>query len=95
MVMKLLEFRTLLLKIYQKARFIINPIIKFFLSTMVFNWINSEIGYDQRFASKTIVLLLSAICAVTPGGVLVFLAMVLMLVHVFHASILLAALLFL
>jgi hypothetical protein len=62
---------------------------------MVFNWINSEIGYDQRFASKTIVLLLSAICAVTPGGVLVFLAMVLMLVHVFHASILLAALLFL
>ena len=95
MVMKLLEFRTLLLKIYQKARFIINPIIKFFLSTMVFNWINTEIGYDQRFASKTIVLLLSAICAVTPGGVLVFLAMVLMLVHVFHASILLAVLLFL
>ncbi len=95
MVMKLLEFRTLLLKIYQKARFIINPIVKFFLSTMVFNWINTEIGYDQRFASKTIVLLLSAICAVTPGGVLVFLAMILMLVHVFHASILLAALLFL
>ena len=95
MVMKLLEFRTLLLKIYQKARFIINPIVKFFLSTMVFNWINTEIGYDQRFASKTIVLLLSAICAVTPGGVLVFLAMVLMLVHVFHASILLAVLLFL
>ena len=95
MVMKLLEFRTLLLKIYQKARFIINPIVKFLLSTMVFNWINTEIGYDQRFASKTIVLLLSAICAVTPGGVLVFLAMVLMLVHVFHASILLAALLFL
>ena len=95
MVMKLLEFRTLLLKIYQKARFIINPIVKFFLSTLVFNWINTEIGYDQRFASKTIVLLLSAICAVTPGGVLVFLAMVLMLVHVFHASILLAVLLFL
>ena len=95
MVMKLLEFRTLLLKIYQKARFIINPIVKFFLSMVVFNWINSEIGYDQRFASKTIVLLLSAICAVTPGGVLVFLTMVLMLVNVFHASILLAALLFL
>ncbi len=93
--MKLLAFRTLALKVYQKTRFIINPVVKFLLSMWVFNWINGEIGFDPRFTSKTIVMLLSVICAVTPGGVLVFFAMVLALVHVFHASILLAGLLFL
>ncbi len=95
MIMKLLAFRTLALKVYQKTRFIINPIVKFLLSMWVFGWINGEIGYDPRFTSKTIVMLLSVICAVTPGGVMVFFAMVLTLVHVFHASILLAGLLFL
>ena len=93
--MKLLAFRTLALKVYQKTRFIINPVVKFLLSMWVFNWINCEIGFDPRFTSKTIVMLLSVICAVTPGGVLVFFAMILTLVHVFHASILLAGLLFL
>lgn len=95
MIMKLLEVRTFLLKIYQKARFIINPVVKFFLSMMAFNMINGEIGCDPRFMSRKIVLLLSVICAVTPGGVLVFFAMVLTLLHVFSASPILAALLLL
>lgn len=93
MIMKLLELRTILLKIYQKARFIINPLVKFVLGLFVFNWINDSIGFDPRFTSKLITLLLSAVCAVTPGGVLVFFAMVLSLLHVFAASKFLAALL--
>ncbi len=95
MIMKLLEVRTFLMKIYQKGRFIINPVVKFFLSMWVFNWINSQIGFDARFTSKTVVLLMSLICSVTPGGVAVFFAMVLSLVHVFSASIFIAALLLL
>lgn len=95
MIMKLLEARTFILKIYQKARFIINPIVKFILSFMAFNMINAEIGFDPRFVSKKIVFLLSVICAVTPGGVLVFFAMVLSLLHVFSASPVLSILLLL
>lgn len=95
MIMKLLEVRTFILKIYQKTRFIINPIIKFILSMITFNWINAEIGYDPRFTGTKIVLLLSVICAVTPGGVLVFFAMVLTLLHVYRASIFMAILLLL
>ncbi len=95
MIMKLLEIRTFLLRIYQKARFIINPIVKFIVSIMVFSWINSEIGFDARFSGKTVMLLLSVICAVTPAGVLVFLAMLLILLNVYKASMILAILLLL
>lgn len=95
MIMKLLEIRTFLLKIYQKARFIVNPLVKFILSMIAFNMINAEIGCDPRFMSKKIVLLLAVICAVTPGGVLVLFAMLLTLVHVFSASPVLAIILLL
>lgn len=95
MIMKLLEIRTMVLKLYQKARFIVNPIVKFILSWIVFNGINDAIGYDVRFTKTIVVLLLSVICAVTPGGVLVFFAMVLSLVHVFSVSIYLSVLLLL
>lgn len=91
MIMKLLEARTILLKIYQKTRFIINPLVKFVLSLFVFKWINESIGYDVRFTGNTMTLLLSAVCAVLPGGVLVFLAMALSLLHIFKVSMFLAA----
>lgn len=95
MIMKLLEARTLLLKIYQKARFIINPILKFLLSMLVFKWINASIGYDTRFTGTTVTALLSVISAVTPGGMMVFLCMVLTLIHVYRASLVLAVILLL
>ena len=94
MIMKLLEIRTFLLKGYQKTRFIINPLLKFLLAFLVFKGINNTFGYDPRFTSTTVVLLLSVICAVTPLGMLVFLAMVLSLLQVFKASLLVAGLLF-
>lgn len=95
MVMKLLEARTLILKIYQKARFVINPIVKFILAMIVFKWINSSIGYDTRFTGTTVTALLSVISAVTPGGMMVFLCMVLTLIHVYRASLVLAVILLL
>lgn len=95
MIMKLLEVRTLMLKIYQKARFIINPIIKFILSMIVFKWINSSIGYDTRFTGTAVTALLSLISAVTPGGMMAFLCMVLTLIHVYRASLVLSVILLL
>ena len=93
MIMKLLELRTLLLKAYQKTRFIVNPLVRFFLAFFVFRGINGTIGYDTRITGTLVVLLLSAVCAVTPPGMIVFLAMVVSIVHIFKVSILVAALL--
>lgn len=93
MLVKLLEIRTVLLTIYQKIRFIINPVVKLFVSFMVFSSINGSIGYDTRFTGSAITMLLAMICAVLPGGVMVFCAMALTLVHILSVSVFLAAIL--
>ncbi len=49
MIIKILEIRTFLLKIYQKGRFIINPLIRFLLAFLVFKGINDNIVFDTRF----------------------------------------------
>ncbi|MCR5330426.1 MAG: hypothetical protein K6E62_04470 [Lachnospiraceae bacterium] len=93
MIIKLLEIRTFLIKVYQKGRFIINPLIRFLVAFLVFKGINASIGYDTRFTGNTVTLLLSAVCAVLPSGMIVFLAMLLSLIHVFKVSIFVAPLL--
>ncbi|MBO4415141.1 MAG: hypothetical protein J5824_04065 [Lachnospiraceae bacterium] len=93
MIIKLLEIRTFLIKLYQKGRFIINPLVRFFVAFLVFRGINNNIGYDTRFTGTTITLLLSVVCAVLPSGMTVFLAMVLSLLHVLKVSIFVAPLL--
>lgn len=95
MLVKLLEIRTMILTLYQKARFVINPLVKFIVSLMVYSSINGSIGYDTRFTSGAIVMLLSVISAVLPGGVMVFFAMMLTLLHIFSVSKFLAAILLL
>ena len=95
MITTLIEFREMLLKIYQKIRFILNPVVKFIMSWIVFTYINDSIGFDPRFTKTIIVLGLSAVCAVTPAGVLVFFAMVLTLLHIYSVSLFLAVLLLL
>ncbi|MCQ2495770.1 MAG: hypothetical protein MJ131_04170 [Lachnospiraceae bacterium] len=95
MITALIEVREMILKIYQKTRFVVNPLVKFILSWIVFAYINSEIGFDPRFTKTIIVLGMSAVCAFTPGAVLVFFAMMLTLLHIYSVSIFLAILLLL
>lgn len=90
MLTKLLEIRNIVIDTYRKVRFFVNPVIKFIIALLVFSNINSAIGFDPRFAKTSIVLVLSLISAVTPGGVMVFLAMVLALLHVYFASVFLS-----
>ena len=89
----LLEIREIILKAYQKVRFIVNPVVKFLFSLLVFSYINQEIGFDARFTKITIVLALSLVSAITPAGVLVLLAMVLIVLHIYTACNFLAILL--
>ena len=93
MITILLEIREIILKAYQKVRFIVNPVVKFLFSLLVFSYINQEIGFDARFTKITIVLALSLISAITPAGVLVLLAMALIVLHIYTACNFLAILL--
>ena len=90
MLTKILEIRNIAIDTYRKIKHIINPIVKFIIGLMLFSSINSAIGFDPRFAKTSIVLILSLISAFTPGGVMVFFAMVLTLLHVYYASLFLS-----
>ncbi|MBR6293628.1 MAG: hypothetical protein IKR54_03455 [Lachnospiraceae bacterium] len=90
MLTKLLEIRNIVIDTYRKVRFFVNPVIKFIIALLVFSNINSAIGFNPDFAKTSIVLVMSLVSAVTPGGVMVFLAMVLALLHVYYASLFLS-----
>ena len=90
MLTKLLEIRNIVIDTYRKVRFFVNPVIKFIIALLVFSNINSAIGFNPDFAKTSIVLVMSLVSAVTPGGVMVFLAMVLALLHVYFASVFLS-----
>lgn len=93
MITVLIEAREMLLKLYQKTRVVVNPVVKFILSWIVFAFINDSIGFDPRFTKTIVTLGLSAICAFTPGAVLVLCAMLLSLLHIYSVSIFMAVLL--
>ena len=93
MITILLEIREIILKAYQKVRFIVNPVVKFLFSLLVFSYINQEIGFDARFTKISVVLALALISAITPAGVLVLLTMALIVLHIYTACNFLAILL--
>ncbi len=98
MMMKLLEVRARIRALYQKFELYINPVVKFVIALIVFQVINSSLGSDPRFLRFPVVLLLSLVCAFLPSSVMVFLAGVVSLVHIYYVSpmlVILAALIFL
>lgn len=95
MITILLEIREVILKAYQKVRFIVNPAVKFLFSVLVFSAINSDLGFNTKFTGIPIVLALAAVSAVTPSQVLVLLAAVLTLLHVYAVNLFVTILLLL
>lgn len=49
MITILLEIREIILKAYQKVRFIVNPAVKFLFSILVFSAINTDLGFNPKF----------------------------------------------
>ncbi len=82
----LLEIRTKMRSIYQKNSMIIDPVFRFIVAFLAFTQINDQVGYDARFSRMSVKLLLSLISALTPWAVMVFLAMALVLAHVYFVS---------
>ena len=85
-MMSLLEFKSKIQNLYLKYSIYIDLIIKFIIALIVFQLINSNIGYDERLKSFPIVLVLSLLSAFTPSAVLVLFAIILSLLQVFHVS---------
>lgn len=86
MMMTFLVFRASLRSLYQKYEQYISPSIKFIIAIIVFQLINTSIGYDDRLKKLPIVLALSLLSAFTPSAVLVLLAILVSIGHVYAAS---------
>ncbi|MBR4343970.1 MAG: hypothetical protein IKP88_14950 [Lachnospiraceae bacterium] len=93
MITILLEIREIILRAYQKIRIVVNPVVKFFFALLVFSSINSSLGFDPKFTKISIVVILSVISAITPGAVMVLLAMLLILLQVYSINLFVAVLL--
>lgn len=85
-MMTFLVLRARLRNLYQKYEIYINTVIKFLIAYGVFRIINTAIGYDHRLKQISIVLVLSLLSAFTPSAILVLLAALVSIGHVYFIS---------
>lgn len=83
---QLLVFRERLKTFYQKYALYIQPVIKFIVSFIIFTLFNNELGYDERLTKLPVVLALSLICAFTPSTIVLLLAAVFAIGHIYKLS---------
>ena len=85
-MMPLLVFRERVKNFYQRNDIYITPVIKFIFAFIAFQTINREIGYNSRIESLPIVLALSLLSAFTPSSIMVLLATLIAVGHVYFRS---------
>jgi hypothetical protein len=85
-MMPLLVFRERVKNFYQRNDIYITPVIKFIFAFIAFSTINREIGYDARVESIPVVLGLSLLSAFTPSAIMVLLATLIAILHVYFVS---------
>jgi len=93
MIVTILEVRAHILRFLQRFQLVLEPLMKFIIAFVVFHSINNAIGHHTLLMSLPVELLLSLLGTFTPAVLLVLLAAVVSLVHVYVASPLLAILL--
>lgn len=84
--MPLLVFRERVKNFYQRFDYYITPAVKFIFAIIAFQTINKEVGYDGRFESLPVVLVLSLLSAFTPSAIMVLLALLLAALHVYFIA---------
>lgn len=92
MIVTILELRARILHFLQKFQLVVEPIVKFIIAFAVFRSINNAIGHQTMLMSLPAELLLSLLGTFTPPVLLVLLAAVVSLIHVYVASPILAIL---
>lgn len=85
-MMTLLVLRARLRGFYQKYELYIKPIIKFIIAMIVFQAVNNAIGYDGRIKQLPVQMALSLLSAFTPSAILVLLAALVSIGHIYYIS---------
>lgn len=85
-MLQILEFRERVKNFYQRYDAYLLPVIKFIFAFIAFQTINKEIGYDERLKALPIILGISLLSAFTPSAVMVLLAAVISILHVYFIS---------
>jgi hypothetical protein len=85
-MMPLLVFREQVKNFYHRYDIYIIPVVKFIFALISFITINNEIGYDARLKSLPVTLALSLLCAFTPSAVMVLLAALIAIIHIYFIS---------
>jgi hypothetical protein len=83
---ELLEFREKIKLFYSKNEVFILPVLKFILALVVFNTINSRLGYMTRIDNIAVVLIVSLMCSFLPMGAMLVLAAFISLLHMYSLS---------
>lgn len=83
----LLVIREQLKKFYGDYEVYITPALKFLLALLSFILINSKMGYMSKIDNTAIVLVLALMCSFLPINLIIVLAAVLILLHLYAASI--------
>ena len=89
---KLLEFRGMARRFFQKYQVLIEPVFRFVISYLAFHTINNALAYNTTVANPVIELGLAAVGAFLPPVVLILLCAMLAILQVYSASPILAAL---
>nr|WP_300836955.1 hypothetical protein [uncultured Acetatifactor sp.] len=82
----LLEMKERIKLIYSKSEAFIVPAIKFLLAFIVFNTLNGRMGYMTRITDMKIVLIAALACSFLPLGLMVLMAAVFSLMHMYALS---------
>lgn len=91
-ITKLLEFRGMARRFFQKYQLLIEPVFRFIISYLAFHTINTTLAYNTKVANPVIELGLAAVGAFLPPVVLILLCAMLAILQVYSASPILAAL---
>lgn len=92
MIVMILELRARILHFLQRFQLLVEPVVKFIVAFAVFRCINNAIGSQELLMSLPAELLLALLGTFTPAVILILLAAVVSLAHVYVASPLLAIL---
>lgn len=90
----ILEFREWIKKIYSRFSLYILAAIKFVVMFVICILINNNIGYMSKLKSPVVALILAMVSAFLPANVILIFSALLILVHLYYASIPLAAIVF-
>ena len=85
-MIQLLLIRDSIKSVFKKYNAAIIPVLRFIAAFVAFALINGDLGYNEKLTGISVLVLLSAISAFFPMGVTVFLSGILMIFHIYSAS---------